>query len=73
MEFQWFGLLALLLLLPLVVVAYVLALRRRRPVAVRYSSLSLVRAAMPRWSRLRRHLLQKWPPHDPSRRNRQAG
>ena len=31
-------------------------LRRRRRFAVRYSSLALVRAALPRQSRLRRHL-----------------
>jgi Ca-activated chloride channel family protein len=41
---------------PLIVAAYIWMLRRRRPVALRYSSLSLVRAALPRYSRLRRHL-----------------
>jgi Ca-activated chloride channel family protein len=56
MIFLWSGLLILLVLLPLAVGAYVWALRRGRPSAVRYSSLELVRAALPRSSRLRRHL-----------------
>jgi len=55
MTFLWPGFLPLLLLVPLSIVIYVLALRRRR-VALRYSSLSLVRAAVPRYSWLRRHL-----------------
>jgi Ca-activated chloride channel family protein len=48
--------LLLLILLPLMVAAYLWVLRRRRRFAVRYSSLSLVRAALPDHSRLRRHL-----------------
>ncbi len=56
MDLLWAGSLALLLLVPLLAALYVWALRRRRPVAVRYSSLSLVREALPRASRLRRHL-----------------
>jgi len=56
MDFLWSGFLVLLLVIPILLVVYLWALRRRRPTAVRYSSLSLVRAAMPRWSRLRRHL-----------------
>ncbi len=56
MDFLWPGLLLLLLLLPLPVIAYVVALRRRRRFGVRYSSLSLVREALPRSSRIRRHL-----------------
>jgi Ca-activated chloride channel family protein len=50
--------LALLLLLvpPLLLVAYLLQLRRRRKHAVRYSSVALVRAALPRRSRWRRHV-----------------
>lgn len=55
MSLLWPGFLALLLLLPLLVAAYAWALRRRRLGAVRYSSLSLVREAMPRAQR-RRHL-----------------
>ena len=41
--------------MPLLIAAYIWVLRRRR-VAMRYSSLSLVRAALPRYSRWRRHL-----------------
>ena len=56
MSFLWPGLLLLLLLVPALVAVYVLSLRRRRPSGVRYSSLSLVREALPRSSFLRRHL-----------------
>lgn len=56
MSFLWSGLLALLILLPISVAAYVWSLRRRRPAAVRYSSLELIRAAAPGSSFLRRHL-----------------
>src|SRR5437764_13992142 len=55
MSLLWPGFLLLLGLVPLIVVVYIWALRRRR-VGLRYSSLSLVRAALPRYSRLRRHL-----------------
>jgi Ca-activated chloride channel family protein len=56
MDFLWSGLLILLVVLPVVVAVYVWAVRRRRPAGVRYSSLELVRDAMPGSSRLRRHL-----------------
>jgi Ca-activated chloride channel family protein len=56
MTFLWVDLLALLLLIPIVVGLYLFSLRRRRPVGVRYSSLSLVKDAAPGSSRLRRHL-----------------
>ncbi len=56
MTLQWPWALILLGLLPLMVGAYVWALRRRRRFAVRYSSLALVRAALPRRSWLRQHL-----------------
>lgn len=56
MTFLWAGLLAGLIIVPLLVGVYVWSLRRRRPVAARYSSLSLVHAARPGSSRLRRHL-----------------
>ena len=56
MDFLWPWLLLLLAIVPLVVAAYVWMLRRRRRFTVRYSSLSLVRAALPRTSRWRRHL-----------------
>jgi Ca-activated chloride channel homolog len=55
MTFLWAGLLALLLLVPALVAVYAWSQRRRSPVAARYSSLALVRAAMPGSSRLRRH------------------
>lgn len=56
MSFLWSYSLYLLFLIPLIVVAYILILRRRRRFAVRYSSLSLVREAMSHQSWLRRHL-----------------
>lgn len=55
MSLLWPGFLLLLGLVPLIIGVYVWTLRRRR-VALRYSSLSLVRAALPRYSHLRRHL-----------------
>ncbi len=56
MVFVWPGFLLLLGLIPLLILAYILVLRRRRRFAVRYSSLALVRQALPRHSFLRRHL-----------------
>ncbi len=56
MDWLWPGFLVLLGLIPLIVAAYVWSLRRRRRFAVRYSSLALVREALPHSSRLRRHL-----------------
>ena len=56
MDLLWPGSLLLLGLIPLLAVAYIVMLRRRRRFAVRYSSLSLVREALPRQSWLRRHL-----------------
>ncbi|HLB46464.1 MAG TPA: VWA domain-containing protein [Anaerolineales bacterium] len=56
MDWLWPGFLLLLGLMPLIVAAYIWMLRRRRRFAVRYSSLALVRAALPHPSRLRRHL-----------------
>lgn len=55
MSLLWPGFLLLLGLVPLIIGVYIWALRRRR-VGLRYSSLSLVREALPRYSRLRRHL-----------------
>ncbi len=55
MDILWPGALILLGLIPLAIGVYVWMLRRRRP-AARYSSLALVRAALPRRSWLRRHL-----------------
>jgi Ca-activated chloride channel family protein len=56
MEFLWPGFLLLLALVPVLVLLYVLGQRRRRPAGVRYSSLVLIRAALPRSSIVRRHL-----------------
>src|ERR1700720_898462 len=56
MDFLSFGFLALLVVVPILVLAYVVSLGRRRPTGARYSSLSLIRAALPGSSRLRRHL-----------------
>lgn len=55
MDVLWPGILLLLGLIPLLIVVYIWGLRRRK-VAVRYSSLALVRAALPRFSWVRRHL-----------------
>ncbi len=49
-------LLSLLLLIPLLVGAYIWMLRRRRKFAVRYSSLSLIREALPKRSKWRQHV-----------------
>jgi len=56
MALLWPGSLALLGLIPILIILYIWILRRRRRFAVRYSSLSLVREALPKYSRLRRHL-----------------
>lgn len=56
MEFLWPTSLILLAAIPLLIGAYIWIQRRRRRYAVRYSSLSLVRAALPRASRWRRHI-----------------
>jgi Ca-activated chloride channel family protein len=56
MDLLWPGFLVLLALVPLIIATYVWMLRRRRRFTVRFSSLTLVRAALPRYSRLRRHL-----------------
>src|SRR3990172_5551962 len=56
MDLLWPGFLVLLGLIPLLLAIYLWTLRLRRRFAVRYSSLYLVRAALPQQSRLRRHL-----------------
>jgi Ca-activated chloride channel family protein len=56
MTLLWPALLIGLAVVPLIVGVYIWAIRRRRPPAVRYSSLVLLREAVPRWSRVRRHL-----------------
>lgn len=56
MELLWPGFLYLLALIPLLVLVYIFILCRRRPYAVRFSSLSLVREAVGKQSQVRRHL-----------------
>lgn len=56
MDFLWSWALLLLVVVPALAALYAWNLRRRRPASVRYSSLALIRAALPRTSRLRRHV-----------------
>ena len=56
MDLLWPGLLALLGLIPLLVLGYVWILRRRLRYAVRFSSLSLIRNALPKQAPWRRHI-----------------
>ncbi|MCC6191236.1 MAG: VWA domain-containing protein [Anaerolineales bacterium] len=55
MDILWPSFLILLAIVPVTIAAYVWALRRRRRFAVRYSSLALVRAALPQTAAWRRH------------------
>ncbi len=56
MTFFWPEMLWLLLLVPVLLGAYVLLLRRKKKAALRYASLSLVREAMGAGQRFRRHV-----------------
>jgi Ca-activated chloride channel family protein len=56
MSFLWPWFLLLLVLVPALVAFYIWILRRRRRFAVRYSSLSLIREALPKHPRWRQHL-----------------
>ena len=56
MHFIWPELLWLLLLIPLLVVGYIRALRRKRTLSVHYPSLSLIRPALGPGHRIRRHI-----------------
>jgi Ca-activated chloride channel homolog len=56
MQLLWPGFLVLLLAVAALIGLYVWALRRPRPAGVRYSSLVLLRDALPGSSRIRRHL-----------------
>jgi len=56
MQFLWPSMLWLLLIVPALVGAYVLAQRRRQRYALRYASLSLVREAVGRGPGIRRHI-----------------
>lgn len=56
MSLSWPWVLLLLGLVPLMLALYIWLLRRKKRFVVRYSSLSLVREALPKWSRWRQHL-----------------
>jgi len=56
MGLLWPRALLLLGLIPVIIAAYIWVLRRRRRFTVRFSSLALVREALPRHSRWRRHV-----------------
>lgn len=56
MEYLWSSLLYLLFLIPILILAYIWILRRRKPVSVRFSSLSLIKSALPKQSQWKRHL-----------------
>ena len=56
MTFLWPDVLWLLLALPLLVLSYVLVLRRRQRAALRYASLMVVKGAIGSGHRIRRHL-----------------
>ena len=56
MSFQWPEMLWLAALLPLLVAAYLLVLRRKKKLALRYASLTMVKEAMGAGQSLRRHL-----------------
>ena len=56
MQFLWPQFLWLLLALPLLVGLYVLLLRRKKKLAVRYASLSIVREAMGARQQMKRHI-----------------
>lgn len=56
MIFLWPWLLLLLVLVPVLIVIYIWNLRRKRKYAVRYSSLALIREALPKRSRWRQHV-----------------
>jgi len=56
MQFLWPQYLWLLLLLPLLVLLYVALMRRKKKLALRYASLSIVREAMGTGQKVRRHI-----------------
>ena len=56
MSFLWTEMLWLLLLVPVLVIAYILAQRRRQKYALRYSSLSLIKEALGHGPGIRRHI-----------------
>ena len=56
MTFIWPELLWVMVVLPLLLAAYVYVLRRRKKLALRYASLSMVREAMGTGQRIKRHI-----------------
>jgi len=56
LTFLWPEMLWLLLAAPLLAVAYVLVLRRKKKAALRYANLALVREAIGPWAPIRRHI-----------------
>jgi len=56
MTLIWPWYLAFLLVIPIIIGVYILILRRKRKFAIRYSSLSIIREAIPRRTRWRQHL-----------------
>lgn len=56
MTFLWPEMLWLMLVLPVLLAAYVLMLRKRKKLALRYASLSMVKEAMGAGSRIKRHI-----------------
>lgn len=56
MSFLWVEMLWALLLVPALIIAYILAQRRRRKYALRYASLSLVKEALGHGPGIRRHI-----------------
>lgn len=56
MAFLWIDMLWMLLLVPVLVIAYILVQRRRQKYALRYSSLSLVKDALGHGPGIRRHI-----------------
>ena len=56
MSFQWVRLLWLLWLIPVLVAAYILAIRRRQKYALRFASLKIVREALVPGPGIRRHI-----------------
>jgi len=55
-SFLWPELLWCLLVLPILVAVYILALRRKKKMALKYASLSLVKDALGKTNRIRRHI-----------------
>jgi Ca-activated chloride channel family protein len=56
MDFLWPTMLWLLLIVPVLVLAYVLLLRKKKKLAVRYASLAMVKEAIGAGGRVRRHI-----------------